>query len=114
MKQVYNAENYPQKIAIISYRISSLKDKESQMSPRGPVRWWEPRRPTAPAAELVPVNVKYEFLPSLGSPDTAKCEKASFEFLGSEEIVMDPANKPFIQLLGKSIFWKLLTSLQAI
>lgn len=63
--------------------------------------WWRRQPWTAP--ESVPANVKYECVPGLGSPDIASCENVSFEMLGSEEIVLEPANKPFINVVGMYI-----------
>lgn len=64
--------------------------------------WWRRQPWTAP--ESVPAKVKYECVPGLGSPDIGSCENVSFEMLGSEEIVLEPANKPFINVVGMSIF----------
>lgn len=59
------------------------------------VAWWRRQPWTAP--ESVPAKVKYECVPGLGSPDIGSCENVSFEMLGSEEIVLEPANKTFHQ-----------------
>lgn len=64
--------------------------------------WWRRQPWTAP--ESVPANVKYECVPGLGSPDIASCENVSFEMLGSEEIVLEPANKPFINVVGMYMY----------
>lgn len=64
--------------------------------------WWRRQPWTAPESD--PAKVKYECVPGLGSPDIGSCENVSFEMLGSEEIVLEPANKPFINVVGMSIF----------
>lgn len=77
------------------------------------VAWWRKQPGTVPnAAESVAANVKYECVPSLGSPGISSCEKVSFEMFGSEEIVLDRASKLFIKFVGMYI-WSELAFLHA-
>ena len=71
---------------------------ESFTSPDHP-RWWEyPIEPPTP----IPVNVKYACDGTLGSPDTANCETALYEFVQSGNVALDPASGPIIKVAGKS------------
>lgn len=61
-------------------------------------RWWQyPVGPPTP----IPVNVKYACDATLGSPSTANCEAALYEFLQSGDVILDPASGPIIKISGE-------------
>lgn len=81
-------------------------------------RWWQyPVGPPTP----IPVNVKYACNATLGSPSTANCEAALYEFLQSGDVTLDPASGPIIKISGNcaiavganerhSVTWDMLRS----
>lgn len=62
-------------------------------------RWWQyPIEPATP----IPVNVKYVCDEALGSPSTANCEAALYEFIQSGDVLLDPMSGPIIKVTGES------------
>lgn len=60
-------------------------------------RWWQyPIEPPTP----IPINVKYACDERLGSPSTANCEAALYEFVQSGDVILDPASGPIIKVTG--------------
>ncbi|CAD6588376.1 MAG: hypothetical protein ASARMPRED_003540 [Alectoria sarmentosa] len=72
--------------------ISGYNDAEQ---PGEDTRW--AREQSGPPTPI-PVNVKYACEATLGSPSTANCEAALFEFLQSGEVILDPASGPIIKI----------------
>ena len=61
-------------------------------------RWWEYSiEPPTP----IPVNVDYVCDKTLGSPSTANCEAALYEFVQSGNVILDPMSGPIIKVTGK-------------
>ena len=61
-------------------------------------RWWQyPIEPPTP----IPINVKYACDERLGSPSTANCEAALYEFVQSGDVILDPASGPIIKVTGR-------------
>ena len=61
-------------------------------------RWWQfPIGPPTP----IPINVKYSCDERLGSPSTANCEAALYEFVQSGDVVLDPVSGPIIKIVGR-------------
>ena len=62
-------------------------------------RWWQYSiEPPTP----IPVNVDYACDKTLGSPSTANCEAALYEFVQSGDVVLDPVSGPIIKVSGKT------------
>ena len=62
-------------------------------------RWWQyPIEDPTP----VPINVKYVCDENLGSPSSANCETALYEFVQSGDVIVDPASGPIIKVVGMS------------
>ena len=61
-------------------------------------RWWQYSiEPPTP----IPINVNYACDKTLGSPSTANCEAALYEFVQSGDVVLDPVSGPIIKVSGK-------------
>ena len=79
--------------------LDGLESNQVSLRGRDHSRWWQyPIGPPTP----IPVNVKYACEATLGSPSTANCEAALFEFLQSGEVILDPASGPIIKISGES------------
>ncbi|CAD6593016.1 MAG: hypothetical protein ASARMPREDX12_006656 [Alectoria sarmentosa] len=77
--------------------LDGLESNQISLRGRDHSRWWQyPIGPPTP----IPVNVKYACEATLGSPSTANCEAALFEFLQSGEVILDPASGPIIKISG--------------
>ena len=63
-------------------------------------RWWQY---TVEPPTPIPVNVKYVCDATLGSPGTADCEAALYEFVQLGELTLDPMSGPIIKVTGKSL-----------
>lgn len=79
--------------------LKGLKTNQNSLIGRDHPRWWQyPIEPPTP----IPVNVKYTCDGTLGSPSTANCEAALYEFIQSGDLVLDPASGPIIKVSGRS------------
>ena len=76
----------------LDYNQQSLRDRDHP-------RWWQyPIEPPTP----IPVNVVYACDETLGSPSTANCEAALYEFIQSGDVTLDPTLGPIIKTAGIS------------
>ena len=79
--------------------LKGLETNQNSLLARDHPRWWQyPIEPPTP----IPVNVKYTCDETLGSPSTANCEAALYEFVQSGDVTLDPASGPIIKIAGKS------------
>lgn len=79
--------------------ITGLQTIQNSLLVRDHPRWWQyPIEPPTP----IPVNVEYTCDETLGSPSTANCEAALYEFVQSGDVTLDPASGPIIKIAGKS------------
>ncbi|KAL9131218.1 MAG: hypothetical protein Q9175_006826, partial [Cornicularia normoerica] len=77
--------------------LKGLQTNQNSLIGRDHPRWWQyPIEPPTP----IPVNVKYACDGTLGSPSTANCEAALYEFIQSGDLVLDPASGPIIKVSG--------------
>ncbi len=78
--------------------IKGLQANQDSLTSRDHLRWWQyPIKPPTP----IPVNVKYACDSALGSPSTANCEAALYEFVESGDVIIDPVSGPIIKVTGK-------------
>ena len=79
--------------------LNGLDRNLDSLTGRDHPRWWQyPVGPPTP----IPINVKYACEETLGSPSTANCEAALYEFLQSGDVILDPASGPIIKISGES------------
>ena len=77
--------------------LKGIENNRDSLMTRDHPRWWQyPIEPPTP----IPINVKYTCEETLGSPSTANCEAALFEFVQSGDIVLDPTLGPIIKVTG--------------
>lgn len=79
--------------------LTGLETNQKFLRSRDHPRWFQyPIEPPTP----VPINVKYACDEKLGSPSTANCEAALYEFVQSGDVTLDPASGPIIKVTGRS------------
>lgn len=85
----------------MTYTILALRDTQGVLTIGGRTRGWKDLANLSTAAVSIPANVNYACDVALRRLSRANCERPSFEFLGSQELVLDPSLPPVIKVVGK-------------
>ena len=79
----------------IQVALNSLKETRERMNEGGSQSFWDPAHITT----MIPDNVDYTCREAAQDPNARNCEDASFAFIGTRSIVLDP-RKAFTRQVG--------------